>query len=188
MSVEGGDQAQERYFQLLDDVFADSVLEHHEALALFQKASELGMSRDGVRSAHERYVQALLRVAYLDGYYTEMEARHLEAVARALEVDELVLDDGVEPLALYPRDLRGKSFCFSGQPQGRIADQPLRTTELAELAEKAGLQLQPRVDKNTDFLVVSGSRPGPEVERAQELKVPLVSEQVFWNWLGVQVL
>lgn len=175
------------YFELLDKVFADSVLEPREELALFQRASELGMSKDDVNRAHQAYVQGLLKVAYQDGYYTEMEAEHLEAVARSLKVEDVVLDPEAEPLALYPKDLKGKSFCFSGQPRGRLDQRAITLSLMSELAEQAGLCLQAQVGPSLDFVVSAQGAEEGELEQARQLKVPLVSEQVFWNWLGVQV-
>jgi DNA polymerase III subunit epsilon len=177
------------YFQLLDDVCADSVLEPKEAVALFLRASELGMSREETERAHRAYVQGLLELAYQDGFYTEMEAEHLEAVAAALKVQDLVRGDGSEALSLYPRDLAGKSTCFSGQPRGTLKGRRISLSQLKKLAEEAGLKLRGSVTKDLDFLVVTDPKATTgELSEAKRLGVPLVSEQVFWNWLGVQVL
>jgi DNA polymerase-3 subunit epsilon len=174
------------YYELLDDVFADSVLEAKEALSLFLLAAELGMSQEDTQRAHRAYLQGLLQVAYQDGYYTEMEAEHLEAVARALQVDELVLSESGEKLPLYPRDLKGKRVCFSGSARGMLDGRTVTRARMKELAEAAGLSVDQVVTEKTDFLVVTE----PEAESGKALNTKRVSEvreQVFWNWLGIQV-
>jgi len=177
------------YFELLDDVFADSKLEPREALALFLLASELGMTQDDTERAHRAYVQGLLQVAYQDGFYTEMEAEHLESVAKALKIDDLVKDDGRETPSLYPRDLVGKSTCFSGRPKGTLQGQPISRSQLLEFAREAGITVKSQVEEGLDFLVVTDPQTASqEMRLSKELKIPFVSEQVFWNWLGVQVL
>ena len=177
------------YFELLDLVFADSILEPQEALALFQRAAELGRSQDDAALAHERYVQGLLQVAYQDGYYTEMEAEHLESVARALKVEEVVRDKTADVLPLYPRDLKGKTVAFSGTPRGRLNGQRVTRKQFAELVQKSGVEYRPAVTPELDFLVFEDQEADNEKLRtAKRHKVTLVSEQVFWNWLGIQVL
>lgn len=177
------------YFELLDDVFADSVLEHKEAVALYLRASELGMNQNDTQRAHEAYVEGLLEVAYEDGFYTEMEADHLEAVAAALNVTDVIRSDTGKKLSLYPRDLSGKTTCFSGPPRGTLEGRRIGDGKLAELTKDAGLTLAGKVTAELDFLVHTESKGSAEkVSQANQLKVPLVSEQVFWNWLGVQVL
>ena len=177
------------YFELLDLVFADSILEPQEALALFQRAAELGMSRADTDAAHERYVQGLLPVAYQDGYYTEMEAEHLEAVARALKVEDVVRDSSAEVLPLYPRDLRGKVVSFSGSPRGRLNGERISRKRFTELAEGAGLEVRSEVSADTDYVVFEDAESDCDrLRAAKKHQVTLVSEQVFWNWLGIQVL
>lgn len=177
------------YFELLDLVFADSILEPQEALALFQRAAELGMSRKDTDAAHERYVQGLLQVAYQDGYYTEMEAEHLEAVARALKVEDVVRDNSAEVLPLYPRDLRGKVVALSGAPRGRLGGQRVNRKRFAELVREAGLEYRSEVTPETDYVVFEEADASCDKLRAAKThQVTLVSEQVFWNWLGIQVL
>jgi DNA polymerase-3 subunit epsilon len=177
------------YFELLDIVFADSILEPQEALALFQRAAELGMSQEDAAVAHERYVQGLLQVAYQDGYYTEMEAEHLEAVARALKVDEVVRDKSADALPLYPRDLKGKKVSFSGTPRGQLDGRKVTRKQFADLAEKSGVEVRSTVTADLDYLVFEDQEADCDKLRAAKVhKVCLVSEQVFWNWLGIQVL
>lgn len=177
------------YFELLDNVFADSVLETREALALFQRAAELGMNPEDTAKAHEAYVQGLLQVAYKDGYYTEMEAEHLEAVAKALKVENVILEKGLETPALYPRDLEEKCICFTGSARGRLQGKPISRSQMIELAQDRGLRVSQEISEELDFLVVGDLKSNSEkIDLARKLGVPLVSEQVFWNWLGVQVL
>ena len=182
------DSSFDRYFELLDDVFADSVLEHREAVALFLRASELGMDQEDTQRAHQAYVEGLLEVAYQDGFYTEMEAEHLEAVAAALNVTDVVRSADNKKLALYPRDLKGKITCFAGAPRGTLEGRNIGEAKLVELASEAGLRLSSTVTPKLDFLVVTESKNALErVSLAKRMKVPLVTEQVFWNWLGIQV-
>ena len=182
------DSSFDRYFELLDDVFADSVLEHREAVALFLRASELGMDQEDTQRAHQAYVEGLLDVAYQDGFYTEMEAEHLEAVAAALNVTDVIRSVDNKKLSLYPRDLQGKTTCFSGAPRGTLEGRTIGEGKLLELASEAGLRLSPTVSPKLDFLVVTECKDSTErVSMAKQMKVPLVTEQVFWNWLGIQV-
>jgi DNA polymerase III subunit epsilon len=178
------------YFELLDLVFADSVLEPQEALALFQRAAELGMSQEDASNAHERYVQGLLQVAYKDGYYTEMEAEHLESVAKALKVEEVVIDKSADALRLYPRDLKGMTVSFSGTPRGRINGQKVTRKQFAELVKKSGVEYRSKVTPEMDYLVFEDQEAADceKLQAAKKHRVALVSEQVFWNWLGIQVL
>lgn len=178
----------EPYFELLDDVFADSVLEPKEALSLFLLASELGMSKEDTDKAHQAYLDGLLEVAYKDGYYTEMEAEHLEAVAKALQVEELVLQPKGAALALYPRDLKGKTVSFTGTPRGVLDGERVTRRMIEDLAGEAGMSVEDSVGDELDFLVVSDLEVDSEkLKEARALGVSEVTEQVFWNWMGLQV-
>lgn len=82
-----GEAALDAYFDLLDRVFADSILEDEEAQALLDLAVQLGLSRDQVQSAHETYFQELVSIAVSDRYISEMEREHLSAVGKSLGLD-----------------------------------------------------------------------------------------------------
>ncbi|HIB63723.1 MAG TPA: hypothetical protein EYO33_01025 [Phycisphaerales bacterium] len=84
--------------------------------------------------------------------------------------------------------MKGKTTCFAGAPRGTLEGRNIGEAKLVELASEAGLRLSSTVTPKLDFLVVTESKDALErVSLAKRMKVPLVTEQVFWNWLGIQV-
>jgi DNA polymerase-3 subunit epsilon len=181
-----GEENLDEYYDLLDEVFADSILEEEEARSLLELAGRLDLSEAQVREAHEQYVAELVRVAQEDGYVSEQEQEHLENVARALEVDTAALG-GLTGLNLYPRDLRGKSVCVTGEMRAVLNGRPLGRKEVRALVEEHGMIWKSGVSRKLDFLVARDVRSkSGKGKLAREYGIPIVAEQVFWNWLGVQ--
>ena len=175
------------YFNLLDRVFADSILEESEADALVTLANELGLNAESVTRAHQMYFAELVAVAVQDGYISELEREHLNSVSQALGLDGTQNLRDLDSLNLYPRDLDGKTICFTGELRetvnGKVADRAFAE----EVARKLGLVVKSGVSKKLDLLVVRDpySASG-KARKAKEYRVPVVTEQVFWNWAGVQ--
>ena len=175
------------YFELLDRVFADSILEESEAHELLEHAQDLGLSSEEVAVAHETYFKELVAVAVRDGYISELEREHLNAVSHALGLD-VGHDNQLETLRLYPRDLNGKSICFSGELRGKINGKEIPRSAAEEIARGLGLEIKGNVSKKLSLLVVKDPYTmSGKAKKAREYRIPLISEQVFWNWAGVQV-
>lgn len=182
-----GEGALDTYLELLDRVFADSILEESEAHELVDLANSLGLSAPQVQRAHEMYFGELVAVAVRDGYVSELEREHLNAVSHALGLDVAPDLRQLEALRLYPRDLSGKTVCFTGEMRGKVDGQLVDRKALEQLAAGFGLQVKGNVNKKLDLLVVKDPYTmSGKAKKAREYRVPIVSEQVFWNWAGVQ--
>lgn len=175
------------YFELLDRVFSDSILEASEAHELVDLANSLGMTAAQVANAHEMYFRELVAVAVRDGYISELEREHLNAVSRALGLNISPELGQLEALRLYPRDLSGKTVCFTGEMRGKVNGKAVDRKTLESLASGLGLVVKSGVNKKLDLLVVKDpySMSG-KAQKAREYRIPVVAEQVFWNWAGVQ--
>ncbi len=184
----GGTGNVDFYFEALDRAFADAILEEHEARELITFATELGLSADQVVEAHRTYVNELVAVAEEDGFISDLESEHIAAVAKALDVDPSECSERLKRIELYPRDLRGKNIVFSGELQGTITGNSVSRSEATALVERIGVTVKSGVSKKVDLVVVKDPYTmSSKAKKARELGVPLVSEQVFWNWIGVQV-
>ena len=183
------DPEMDSYLLLLDDVFSDSVLEDCEAERLFELAKELGMSQSDVGRAHELYLGELLNVAKRDGYISEMEREHLGAVSEALQIPFTERIESMQGLNLYPRDLTGKRVCFTGTFRGTRDGVLLEQPDLIRTAEEAGMTVQKGVTKKLDLLVTADPyTQSSKAKKARDYGIPILAEQVFWNWLGVDVV
>jgi DNA polymerase III subunit epsilon len=175
------------YFETLDRVFADSILEELEVVELAELAAELGMNQRQVEAAHRTYLAELTAVAEKDGYISEMEREHLGAIGEALGIEDANLK-GLDSLNLYPRDLSGKVVCITGTPRGTLNGQRVTKKVMAAKAEEAGMTATDRLTKKVDLLVARDTYTNSgKGRKAKNYGIPIVSEQVFWNWLGVQV-
>ncbi len=182
-----GEGPLDSYFDLLDRVFADSILEESEAQQLIDLANSLGMSAEQTRKAHETYFRELVAVAVRDGYISELERQHLNAVSRALGLNIKTDLKQLASLSLYPRDLKGKTICFTGEMRGRIDGQPVDRKRACKIAEDLGLEVKSGVSKKLDLLVVKDPYTmSGKARKAREYKIPIVAEQVFWIWSGLQ--
>ncbi len=177
----------DEYYTMLDDVFADSILEDHEAESLVNLAGGLGLGKEQLEQAHHDYLAQLVRVAQQDGFVSEQERDHLNKVAKALGIDDINLRP-LDSQSLYPRDLKGKRICITGELKGKLNGRSLSRKELEELVREHGMEWKTGVSKKLDFLVARDVHSkSTKAKKARAYGIPVVAEQVFWNWLGVQV-
>lgn len=183
------------YLDVLDRAVEDRRVTPAEAKALYDAATDYGLSRDAVGAAHQRYVTGLAKAALADGVVTEREHDDLSLVCTLLGVPQSALDEALavperpEPAmpASAPPDLLGSSVCFTGSLQSSLDGVPLTRSTAEGLATTAGLRVVGNVSGATDFLVVADpDTMSSKARRARELGVRIVAEHVFWAWLGVQ--
>ncbi len=182
-----GEGPLDSYFDLLDRVFAGSILEESEAQQLVDLANSLGMSAEQAHKAHETYFRELVAVAVKDRYISELEREHLNAVSRALGLNIEADMKELSSLSLYPRDLKGKTICFTGELRGTLNGQPVDRKRAYKMAEELGLEVKNGVSKKLDLLVVKDPYTlSGKARKACDYKIPIIAEQVFWIWSGTQ--
>jgi DNA polymerase III subunit epsilon len=181
------------YLDVLDRAIEDRRLSPAEQDELAETAVSLDLGADRVRKLHGDYVATLVALANRDGIVTERERADLLLVGEALGVDCIgeLLD---RPLVGAPGTqaeiggVAGKSVCFTGALTCHYAGQLITRDIAHELAEQAGMVVEPRVTKKLGMLVVADpdSLSG-KAKKAREYGIRIVAETAFWSMVGVEV-
>ena len=171
-----------------------------EAVGLHGVASDLGLGQDKVLEIHRSYLNALAVVALEDGIVTAAERRDLRAVAKALSIDEKVINEMLEiALTVIPDErtivgctefdkLSGMSVCLTGTSRCSIDGKLLTRAKALGLAEEVGLDVQKSVTKNLDLLVLADPHSmSGKAKKAREYGIRTMSEEVFWRKIGVDI-
>jgi ATP-dependent Lhr-like helicase len=188
------DGAAAAYLEVLERAIEDRRLEASERSELLATASLLGLSRPDVEGVHGDYLDHLIVLAKRDGEITSRELTDLQAVAAALEVDDLAdrLRDPSPAVAPSTPNAKGSfvglTVCFTGELTCRYEGQRLTRPRAWALAERAGLIIAPRLTKTVDLLVLAD--PDSTSEKAQKARrygTRLIAETAFWEMIGVEV-
>ena len=188
------------YLELLDRALEDRIVTEEEAVGLHGVASDLGLGQDKVLEIHRSYLNALAVVALEDGIVTAAERRDLRAVAKALSIDEKVINEMLEiALTVIPDErtivgctefdkLSGMSVCLTGTSRCSIDGKLLTRAKALGLAEEVGLDVQKSVTKNLDLLVLADPHSmSGKAKKAREYGIRTMSEEVFWRKIGVDI-
>jgi DNA polymerase-3 subunit epsilon len=178
------------YLQVLDRALKDRRLTTAEADELRATADEWGIAKGALAAAHQNYLAALVTAARQDGEISDSESADLRRVERLLGLDGLdQLLEQNEPIGLAVRDdLAGASVCFTGELQCRLAGERITRSLAASLAADAGLDVQPRVTKGLDILVVADpDTQSGKAKQAHARRTRIIAERAFWEKLGVEV-
>jgi len=132
-------------------------------------AAELG-SLDHLRAASEEDLRSVEGV----GPSMATEIRHF-FTGHGGELVQHLLDAGVQPLEAAPRGegpLSGRTFVFTGTLE------TMTRPDAEALVRSLGGKAAGSVSAKTDY-VVAGPGAGSKLEKAEKLKVPVLSEQEF---------
>lgn len=190
--IERGDTT--AYLEVLERAIEDRCLDATERTELLETASLLGLSRSTVEKAHGDYLDHLVALARRDGEITSRERADLQAVAAALEVDDLN-DRLRDPRFARAADVKtsnhsfaGLTVCFTGELICRYEGQRLTRPRAWALAERAGLIVAPRLTKTVDLLVLADPDSTSEkASKARRYGTRLIAETAFWEMIGVEV-
>ncbi|MFA8435068.1 MAG: exonuclease domain-containing protein [Marinifilaceae bacterium] len=192
----------QQYLMVLDRALADRILTEKEAYSLFELAKECSISKEQAMEIHEEYIRKLVRVYLLDEILTPSEMDDLNTVAELLGVDQTHLTHLIDyeqasiaitcPEQPVPKEsLVGKSVCFAGHLHSKINGQKIKRGLAQQLANERGLIVKSVVSKKLDFLVVTDpdvySAKGKKGQKAREYDVSILSEEAFWQMIGVKV-
>lgn len=194
-------EASDEYLCLLDRVLWDRRVTPDEFHLLLAFARDAGLSAPGALACHRAYLRDLVVTALEDGVITHAEARDLNEVRQLLGIAEEEYRV-IEREARSDRshgghdatssrgaaDITGKTVCFSGELSCRIAGVRVTRDRAEMLARDRGLEVQCRVTKKLDFLVVAD--PYSQSRKAQAARrygIPVLAEPVFFSMLGIQV-
>lgn len=183
------------YLDLLDQCLTDRLLTADEAEGLLKLATDWGMTRDEVQTAHEAYLADLAQAALADGVVSEAERKDLLAVAAWLGLSPEAVDSALSSAStgsvidLAERgSLEGKRVCFTGELCCTLAGEPITREHAEHLAERSGLVVLPNVTKRLDMLVVADPRTqSTKARKAREYGIEIVAETVFWQMIGAAV-
>jgi hypothetical protein len=174
------------YLDALDWALDDLVITQVEAEQLQRLTGELGLGRQEVEDAHERYLDMLIASARRDGVITEDEHKLMMAVAVALGIRNVDIPS-ITPLAAAPASLQsGTRVCFTGTAVGPTGAK-IGRTELEAAASKAGLQPVRNVTKKSCDLLVAADPASSSSKacKARSYGIPVVSILAFCSELGL---
>ena len=185
----------QEYVNVLERALSDRIITSEESEALFNVADELGISRSQVAEIHQCYLSKLVRIYLLDGHLSQSEISDLENVATLLNLENKLewvigLEKSMLPQMQESKapDCTGKSVCFTGELCSNINGRPI-TRELAhEIALSKGMVVKNGVSAKLHYLVMADPHSqSNKAKRARELNIPLLSEPMFWNLIGVRI-
>jgi len=194
-----GDQRLDEYFETLDRVLEDRRIDASEADALIDFATYLGLGREQVFGAHDRYLRNLTRLAAADGVISESELADLTAVQKLLcvplDVAQFISEalestssvKRTEPIITQPEyRLDGKTICFTGEFRCQVSG-VVPTRAYAEiLATRKAMTVKKGVSKQLDYLVVADPESmSTKARKAREYGVRIIAETVFWKMMSV---
>lgn len=189
------------YLALVDRILEDRSINENEENTLVEAVTNLQLSMQQVKEAHQAYIHSLVVHALADGIVSDAERSDLHRVARLLGHDQQALDQILQGAAAHLQatntaktanftnnQLRGKRVCFTGELQSRVNGE-LITREVAEmLAEQAGLVVASSVTKKLDLLVVADpNTQSGKARKAREYGTRILADSVFWRMIGVNV-
>lgn len=189
------------YLSVLDKVLEDRLIEDAEVDELLQLATSLGLSRHQIMSAHEQYLNALIKVALRDGRISEQERKDLDNVRVLLGVPLQrfsVLVESAQRVADAPgstgvatganrRSVKGKSVCFTGQLSAIVNGEVVTREMVERFAIEKEMIVKSGVSRKLDFLVAADPESlSGKAKSARELGVRILSEPVFLRMVGVQ--
>jgi DNA polymerase-3 subunit epsilon len=181
------------YVELLDRALEDRALTEAEVEGLAATAIALNMSRDTVAEVHHEYFAGLARLALADGVLTTAERDDLVAIATLLctpaAVAELATYASAPGVVVDRRnEYAGRRVCFTGGSLCRIGGIPLDRATQQRLAASRGLNVEERVTKRLDLLVLADPASASGKARlADDLGIRKVCERAFWVSIGVDV-
>jgi len=194
-----GDHKLDEYLETLDRVLEDRRIDPAEAEALFDFATYLGLGREQVLQAHDRYLHSLTQVASADGVVSESELADLIAVQELLGVprklDELVSESldsasSAERMGLTMGQtqykLEGKTICFTGEFRCRVNGALPSRAHAEHVATEKGMVVKRGVSRQLYYLVVSDpDSMSAKARKAREYGVRIIAEAIFWRMMGV---
>lgn len=191
----------EEYVSLLDRVLEDRRITSDESEALFNMASEIGLSQWKVLEIHKKYLMDLIFIALEDEVITDAEAHDLESVRELLNIS---LDEYNE---IYGRaekisrervrsfgdiecnviqEMIGKTICFTGELIGKIGGQNIKREYAERIAKEKGLVVKDNVSRALNFLVVADPYTmSGKAQKAREYGTRIIAEAVFWKMMNV---
>lgn len=165
------------YFDLLDHVLADLVLEAHEQDALSELRESLGLRQTQIHAMHMAYFESLRFAALSDGVLTENEHRLLVRIASWLGIPRSEVPDVDDRSARPPVVIeRGTRICFTGSAVDSTGN-PLSREALEMTAATHGCQPVSSVTKKGCDLLVAADPSSQSLKAAQAKRygIPIVS-------------
>lgn len=187
------------YLACLDDALSDRVISEEESADLQALAEGLGLLKEQVLNAHERYLRDLLNVALLDTRLTDSEMSDIGDVALLLGIPgdglvRLLREHGIHSKtprqnSAKPDDRNpfsaGKLICFTGTFQCEVEGYESGRDAAERLAVEKGLTVKSSVVKNLDYLVASDVETlSTKARKARHFGVPIISEEDYWRMMG----
>lgn len=172
------------YFDALDWVLDDGVIDSDEQQFLGEIISASNLSDTQILAMHEAYIQSLTQAIERDNYVTVEERLLLSRVATALGVKNVVIPElSVTPEVGEIR--RGQRVCFTGtavDSEGNLIERVM----LERLAAQAGLQPVNSVTKKScDFLVASDpASTSGKARKARDYGIPVIAVDTFLDEIG----
>ncbi len=191
----------EQYFDLLDRVLEDRIVDENEIYQIELLANEMEMSRDQAIVAHKQYMEKLILVALDDGIISKSEQADLDSVRKLLNITKSQFDELFKnTINQYEEDphskgnqrsnegLIGKTVCFTGTLNCTINGKIATRKTIQNAARASGMIVQKGITKKLDILVAAdpNSMSG-KARKAREYGVRIIAEPVFWNMVGVNV-
>jgi DNA polymerase-3 subunit epsilon len=190
------------YLDLLDRALEDRHVTADEAGNLEALAREWGI--DGIRMTelHEEYLRGVVETALADRQISESERVDLLDVAHLLGYDEAMLGrlvlaamgasatgaSGATARPAGASELQGLSVCFTGQLNATIHGRTITREHAQELARAGGMEIQERVTKKLQILVVADPETmSGKAAKARTYGTRIMAERAFWQALGVAV-
>lgn len=183
------------YLHLLDQCLTDRLLTPDEAEGLLKLASNWGMTKHEVHTAHQAYLTDLAWAALADGVVSEAERKDLLSVADWLGLAPEAVNSALSSAStgsvidLAERSsFTGKRVCFTGELRCTLAREPITRDRAEELARESGMVVLPNVTRRLDMLVVADPRTqSTKAKKAREYGIEIVAETVFWQMIAAPV-
>lgn len=177
------------YFNNLDEVLEDRVIENHEADTLAKTAERLSLSSKQCAELHLAYIKAVLADYRNDGQISLAEGRDLDRLQSLLgTIDWRTLEEGKQFAPLAPGHLNGMTVCFSGDSGCILDGQEMTKAKASELIEGRGMIFAASITKKVDVLVVADpDTQSGKAKKARKYGIRIIYERAFWRRIGVQV-
>jgi len=186
------------YRDLLWRSLEDGYIDQSEGDALFQVATNWGVSFERIKSIHMDYIHHLIKKAMEDRIITKSEQSEIQKAAKMLglgllskdQINDLciLLENENRPINVSSENLSGKSVCFTGESRYSNCGELISRAMAERFAVDKGLKVAHTVTKKLDILVVSDpNTQSSKAKKARKYGIRIIHEPVFWRSLGIIV-
>lgn len=186
----------QEYLILLNEILADRIITDDEIDELNNFAKENNISQTQIFELHKKYLKDLIKLYLQDNFISDNEFSDLLLVSELLLIPIELLESLIEEKGKTKNDLieinkekyYNKSICFTGKLSAIVDSKQVDRNTAQKIAFEKGMIIKNGVTKDLDYLVTADPNSlSGKAKKARSYGTKIISENVFWNMLGISI-